>query len=116
MFPGKKKNVSDCFFYATKHNSDIDTTTNTLHISVFHNDFIGSYYAPKIVYLSVIGNAIEGKERKDSNLELKPTSLEGFAFESYSKVCGDGNKIGDGVVPCCAGHLDGAMQITLKDV
>mmetsp|Transcript_9276 Transcript_9276/g.13633 ORF Transcript_9276/g.13633 Transcript_9276/m.13633 type:complete len:102 (+) Transcript_9276:120-425(+) len=39
-----------------------------------------------------------------------------WAYESYLRVCGVGDELGDGFVPCCAGHLDGALQINLDNV
>lgn len=63
--------------------------------------FPGAYFSPAIRYITVIGCSIEGR---------------GLAFDSYQRVCGDGSQKGDGFVPCCAGHLDGAIQINLHDV
>ena len=69
---------------------------------------------------SVIGNSILGKKLNKNipffGSPITTHTLEGFAFHSYKTVCGDGNEIGDGVVPCCAGYLDGAIQITLEGV
>ncbi len=95
--------------------------------------FPGSYYAPKIKYITVVGNSIRGKQRKkqqlldhirqmlfqqtpDNNNNNDMVLLETFAYESYLKVCGSGNQTGDGVTPCLSGHLDGATQITLSGV
>mmetsp|Transcript_4361 Transcript_4361/g.8381 ORF Transcript_4361/g.8381 Transcript_4361/m.8381 type:complete len:307 (-) Transcript_4361:1921-2841(-) len=63
--------------------------------------FPGAYFSPAIRYITVIGCSIEGR---------------GLAFDSYQRVCGDGGQKGDGFVPFCAGHLDGAIQINLQDV
>ena len=80
----------------------------------------GSYFAPKVTYSSVIGNSIQGKKLNKNipffDSPITTATLEGFAFHSYKTVCGDGNEIGDGVVPCCAGYLDGAIPITLEGV
>lgn len=62
-------------------------------------------------YVTAIGNAVKGKEQKRKSF-LEPTSVDGFAFNSYEAVCGDGNAIGDGVVPIGAAHLDGATQVS----
>ncbi len=79
----------------------------------------GSYFSPQILYMTVIGNSIKGEKRKNKIplcLDFHNLSLENFAFESYHKVCGDGMETGDGVVPCCGGHLDDSVQITLEGV
>ena len=57
-----------------------------------------------------MGDAVQGKEQTRSS-PLEPTSVEGFAYNSYLAVCGDGNTIGDGVVPCCAAHVDDSIQV-----
>lgn len=85
---------------------------------LFH--LTGSHFAPKITYVSVIGNSIQGKSQKENipffGNSTTNSTLEGFAFESYHMVCGDGNKTGDGVVPCCADYLEDAIQITLEGI
>lgn len=63
--------------------------------------FPGAYFSPAIRYITVMGCSIKG---------------QGLAYDSYQRVCGDGGQRGDGFVPCCAGHLDGAMQLNLQDV
>ena len=63
-----------------------------------------------------MGKSIKGEQETKSIPILQHTTLEGFAYESYDKVCGEGNEIGDGVVPCCAGHLDGATHVTIEGV
>mmetsp|Transcript_12269 Transcript_12269/g.15174 ORF Transcript_12269/g.15174 Transcript_12269/m.15174 type:complete len:391 (-) Transcript_12269:386-1558(-) len=81
-----------------------------------NENYPGAYLSPNITYISVIGSSVQGKKESYIIPLLQKNSLEGFAFISYDKVCGEGNQIGDGVVPCSAGHLDGAIQIDLDDV
>lgn len=77
----------------------------------------GAYWRD-VFYLTVMGDAIAGKpqteERRRSPLERQTAA--GFAYESYTAVCGEGTTRGDGVVPLCAGHLTGARQLTLPGV
>ncbi|CAM9240389.1 unnamed protein product [Chrysoparadoxa australica] len=63
-----------------------------------------------IFYVTVAGTAVEGSEEAPRGDRWR------FAFESYKTVAGDGNQIGDGYVPEGSAHLDGAVQISLKDV
>ncbi len=80
-----------------------------------------------IKYISVGGKAIVGKNDVDPNLDDKTEADEIYsvrgegsaskvAFTSYEAVCGDGTKIGDGVVPFEWSMLDGARQIELDGV
>ena len=66
-------------------------------------------------YVSVVGNAIRGEEQQRKS-PLEPTTVSGFAFNAYKSVCGNGNAMGDGVVPVDSAHLDDATQITLDGV
>ena len=76
-----------------------DITRGALRIT---NDYFpGAYFAPAIKYLTVMGCSIKGR---------------GLAYDSYLRVCGVGDEHGDGFVPCCAGHLDGASQFNLEGV
>lgn len=77
--------------------------------------FPGAFYRDDLFYLTVAGNAIAGVEQ-ERQTPLEPRTAEGFAFESYKTVCGDGSTTGDGVVPLCAAHLDDATQLTLDGV
>jgi hypothetical protein len=90
----------------------MDMTRGALRIT--HENFPGSFH-PSLFYITVAGSAIAGvKQNRTSPLE--PTTVEGYAYNSYQVVCGNGNVVGDGVVPLCASHLDGAKQLTLEQV
>lgn len=76
----------------------------------------GAFYADLLFYVTVAGDAVEGRKAKGNVpiLELiQSPSPESTAFNSYSVVCGTGNTTGDGVVPLVAAHLQGARQLTL---
>ena len=75
----------------------------------------GAYWQDDLFYLTVMGNAIAGQAQKRQS-PFEPQTVAGFAYESYGAVCGDGTTTGDGVVPLCAGHLEGAKQLTLDGV
>ncbi len=84
--------------------------------------FLGS---EGVKYIAVGGAAIVGDNRKEQELEtdadeLYSTRGEGsasrVAFTSYEAVCGDGNCIGDGVVPFEWTQLEGARNIELEGV
>ena len=88
-------------------------------------NFPGAYHQKELFYVTVIGNAVRGvppdapKRSSSSNPLQQPrtrTSPAEFAYNSYQAVCGDGTTVGDGVVPICAAHLDGALQLTLEGV
>jgi len=85
-----------------------------------------------IGYVSIGGAAIVGDESKDKE-ESQPSDLQGseaddyykvrgegnsnrVAFTSYKAVAGDGNLIGDGVVPLEWTQLEGSKQLELPDV
>ena len=68
---------------------------------------------------------MEGKKDKRKRAERKKAAagsdggkerIEDFAWRSYVQVCGRGDVVGDGVVPLEAAHLEGAKQISLRDV
>lgn len=88
-----------------------------------HQDFPDAYYAssnsdsPKddIFYITVMGEAVRGKFQERSS-PFEPTSVQGFAYNSYEAVSGVGESVGDGVVPLSHGHLVGATQMTLEGV
>jgi len=82
-------------------------------------------------YVTVGGSAIMGVEGKNSDKSNYSSSLsdaddlysvrgEGsaskVAYTSYKSVCGEGNVIGDGVVPLAWTGLDGAKNIELDGV
>lgn len=81
----------------------------------FVNDqFPGSHLSDKIFYMSVMGLSVTASSTAPNS------SPEKFAYDSYSMVLGmlskDEDFIGDGVVPLSAGHLKGALQITIDGV
>ena len=76
-----------------------DLTRGALRIT--DEMFPGSYFSPKIKYMTVMSCTTKG---------------EGLSYDSYTRVCGIGNEQGDGIVPCCAGHLEDAIQINLDNV
>lgn len=86
----------------------MDMTRGALRIT--NERFPGAFHSPSLFYLTAIGLAVQGK-RQERQSPLERDTLEGFAFNSYEAVCGDGTAIGDGVVPQCAGHLDDAIQV-----
>jgi hypothetical protein len=88
----------------------MDMTRGALRIT--DERFPGAFHAPALFYVTVIGSAVKGKKQERSS-PLEPTTVEGFAFNSYEAVCGDGTAIGDGVVPLCAGHLEDAVQVSV---
>ena len=75
----------------------------------------GAYWQDDLFYLTVMGDAIAGQPQERQS-PFEPQTVAGFAYESYTAVCGDGTTKGDGVVPVCAGHLEGAKQLTLEGV
>ena len=75
----------------------------------------GAYWQDDLFYLTVMGDAIAGQPQERQS-PFEPQTVAGFAYNSYSAVCGDGTTKGDGVVPLCAGHLEGAKQLTLEGV
>lgn len=90
----------------------MDMTRGALRIT--QERFPGSYH-PNLFYISAIGLSVKG-EKQERQSPLEPTSVKGFAFNSYQSVCGDGTTIGDGVVPQCSAHVDGALQLDLEGV
>lgn len=101
----------------------MDMTRGALRIT--DQLFPGAYHAASttsdtatdnnLFYISVMGQAIRGVEQQRSN-PWEPTTVTGFAYTSYQAVCGDGSVTGDGVVPVCSGHLEGAQQLNLPNV
>lgn len=67
----------------------------------------GAYY-PHIVYRSVAGESVRGQRL--GRVE------EMVAYRSYAVSYGDGNQIGDGVVPTRACYLEGADNLVLEGV
>ena len=73
--------------------------------------FPGAFHAPDgVFYVTVVGNAIAGKEERRI-LPFQPRTIDGFAYTSYEVVCGNGNTVGDGVVPIDSAHLDDAVKV-----
>ncbi|WP_240695688.1 lipase [Candidatus Chloroploca sp. Khr17] len=67
----------------------------------------GAYY-PHIRYTSVVGRSVQGKRLG--------TPEEILAFRSYDVSFGDGNQLGDGIIPTHACYLDGADNLVLEGV
>jgi hypothetical protein len=86
----------------------MDMTRGALRIT--NERFPGSFHSDDLFYLTTMGLSVVG-EKQERTSPLEPTSLKGFAFNSYEAVCGDGTEIGDGVVPQCSGHLEDAVQV-----
>mmetsp|Transcript_18270 Transcript_18270/g.38001 ORF Transcript_18270/g.38001 Transcript_18270/m.38001 type:complete len:285 (-) Transcript_18270:20-874(-) len=83
------------------------TLTSELLPGCFHDD---------VYYMTVGGNPIVGEKQQRPWWKFwEPTTVRGFAFESYLGVCGEGGVEGDGVVPLRASHLDGSKQISLGE-
>jgi pimeloyl-ACP methyl ester carboxylesterase len=93
----------------------MDMTRGALRIT--NEQFPGAFHKNKdgIFYLTAIGLSVQGEEQQRKS-PLEPTTIKGFAYNSYDAVCGDGNTIGDGVVPYCAAHLEDAVQVDLEGV
>jgi pimeloyl-ACP methyl ester carboxylesterase len=68
----------------------------------------GARFTPAVRYVSVAGNSLLG--------DRNGTSRERAAYRSYKLLCGRGDVWGDGVVPLCAAHLDGAAAVDLDGV
>jgi pimeloyl-ACP methyl ester carboxylesterase len=70
--------------------------------------FPGARFAPAVRYMTVAGKSLLG----DRNGKAKARA----AYRSYRLLCGKGDVWGDGIVPVCAAHLDGAAAIDLDGV
>ena len=88
----------------------MDMTRGALRIT--NERFPGSYHSPSTFYITAVGLAVAGKKQERQSF-LERTTVEGFAFNSYEAVCGEGNNLGDGVVPQCSGHLSDALQVNV---
>lgn len=91
----------------------MDMTRGALRIT--NEEFPGAFHAPDIFYVTVIGDAVRGKKQERKS-PFERTTVDGFAFNSYEAVCGDGTTVGDGVVPVCSAHVDGSTQLNLDGV
>jgi hypothetical protein len=98
------------------------------------NNYPGAFLKEEgIKYVSIGGKRIVGEkegvivdsshadaDNSQSNIESNASREEALAkkvaFISYEAVCGDGNVIGDGIVPLEWSMLDGARQIHLDGV
>jgi pimeloyl-ACP methyl ester carboxylesterase len=85
----------------------IDMTRGALRLT--DETFPGAYHKDNLFYISVIGNALCGVQQIRSS-PFEPTTQQGFAYNSYLAVCGDGLVMGDGVVPTCAAHIQEASH------
>ncbi|GAB4447127.1 MAG: alpha/beta fold hydrolase [Chloroflexi bacterium OHK40] len=73
--------------------------------SLVNERYPGAFY-PHIAYRSVAGASVRG--RRLGNLE------EILAYRSYAVSFGDGDQIGDGIVPTRACYLEGADNLVLE--
>ena len=93
----------------------INKTENQTGGSV--NTQVGSLF-----YITVSGNSIKGEkhiENKESSLSNTNTNtccnINNIAYNSYKTLCGNGNTIGDGIVPIDSAHLNNAYQININN-
>jgi len=91
----------------------MDMTRGALRLT--HETFPNNFHDPELFYITVMGEAIQGV-KQEGKKPWEATTATGFAFNSYEAVCGDGTEVGDGVVPKCSGHLEGAQRIDLPGV
>ena len=92
----------------------MDMTRGALRIT--NERFPGAFHSDEgLFYITAIGDAVQGAKQKRTN-PLEKTTATGFAYNSYEAVCGQGDTIGDGVVPVSAGHLDDATQLDLEGI
>lgn len=68
----------------------------------------GAYFAPRVDHVSVAGKAVQGRRHGSFR--------ERFAYVFYSRLAGDGNTSGDGLVPVASALLRGSRQIALDGV
>lgn len=92
----------------------MDMTRGALRIT--DELFPGAFHSPDgLFYVTIVGNAVEGKEQTKST-PFQPRTLSEVAFISYEAVCGKGTTVGDGVVPINSAHLHDAIQLVLPNV
>jgi pimeloyl-ACP methyl ester carboxylesterase len=93
----------------------MDMTRGALRIT--NEKFPGAFHLDGgVFYITVIGNAVHGFKQERTLPFEQPNKLSAFAYRSYDAVCGKGETVGDGIVPSCAGHLDGALQLDLDGI
>jgi pimeloyl-ACP methyl ester carboxylesterase len=83
----------------------MDMTRGALRLT--HETFPGAYHNDDLFYLTVVGDAVQGVQQVRSS-PWEPTSLTGFAYNSYQAVCGNGTAIGDGT---CVRVFTGALRV-----
>lgn len=89
----------------------MDMTRGALRIT--DELFPGAFHSTDgLFYVTIVGNAVEGKEQTKSS-RFQTRTLSEVAYISYEAVCGKGTTIGDGVVPIDSAHLHGAIQVCL---
>jgi pimeloyl-ACP methyl ester carboxylesterase len=77
----------------------MDMTRGALRLT--HETFPGAYHHnDNIFYMTVVGDAVPGVRQVRSS-PWEPTSVTGFAYNSYQAVCGNGTTIGDGTYHVC---------------
>lgn len=85
--------------------SNIDQTRGLL--SYVTERFPGAYH-PEIKYICVCGTSTPG--------DLVGGIEESVAYVSYLPLCGQGESMGDGIVPESIAFLEGAVQVRLPGV
>ncbi|KAL0041507.1 hypothetical protein WJX79_005714 [Trebouxia sp. C0005] len=87
-----------------------DMTGGTL--TWLNTQWPGAFFKDQgIQYTCVAGQLVAG------NKEAANRTLAKYACNSYREVCGDGHgQLGDGVVPRCCAHLEGADNLLLDGV
>lgn len=71
----------------------MDMTRGALRLT--HENYPGAFFSNQLFYITVIGDAVRGMKQVRSN-PMEPTSMTGFAYNSYEAVCGNGEATGDG--------------------
>jgi pimeloyl-ACP methyl ester carboxylesterase len=91
----------------------LGTAHSTVEIYVakfgaFVNEAYPGAYYPSVHYRTVAGKSVMGR-RFGRGEEM-------LAFRSYELTCGDGNVIGDGIIPTHSCYLEGAENMVLQGV
>jgi len=108
QFKGNRFNglnyVSDLVTLGSPHYSERSTPMR----KYVQKKYPDSYFQPDVKYFSVAGAAVKGQKRHSL------VSL--ISYYCYKYLCGDGNVIGDGLVPVESALLHGSKRIILEEV
>lgn len=85
--------------------SQIDQTRGLLRYVT--DNFPGAYH-PEIKYITVCGTSTPG--------DIVGGIEKSVAYVSYLPLCGEGESIGDGIVPEAIAFLDGSVQVRIPGV